>query len=72
MDYKNIMSDSGGNFVSDKFKTSCRSLKVEQAFSLSYNHQSNGKVVACIEFVKCTLKKCFDSKGYPHIALLPI
>ena len=60
------MSDSGGNFVSDIFKTSCKSLNIEQAFSLSYYHQSNRQVEACIKFVKHTLKKCFDSKGDPH------
>ena len=64
--------DSGGNFVSDKFKTFWKSLNMEQAVSLSYHHQSNGQVEACIKFVKCTLKKCFDSRGDPHITLLQI
>ena len=59
------MSDSGSNFVSDKFKTFCRSLNIEQAFSLSYHHQSYGQVEACIKVVKHALKKCFDSKGDP-------
>ena len=40
---KKIMSDSGGNFISDKFKTICRSLNIEQAFS-SYHQQSNGSM----------------------------
>ena len=40
--------------------------------SSSYHHQSNGQVEACIKFVKLILKKCFDSKGDPHIALLQI
>ena len=39
---KKIMSDSGGNFISDKFKTFCKSLNIEQVFSLSYHQQSNG------------------------------
>ena len=26
----------------------------------------------CIKFVKCTLKKCFDSRSDPHISLLQI
>ena len=34
------MSDSGGFFVSDKFKTVCRSLNIKQAFTSSYYHQS--------------------------------
>ena len=45
---------------------------MEQAFSSSYHHQSNGQVEACIKFVKHTLKKCFESRGHPHIALLQI
>ena len=69
---RKIMLDSGGNFISDKFKTFCKSLNIEQAFLSSYHHQSNGQIEACIKFVKCTLKKCLDSKGDPHIALLQI
>ena len=65
---KKIMFDSGGNFVSDKFRTFCKSLNIKQAFSSSYHYQSNGQVEACIKFEKCTQKKCFDSKGDPHIA----
>ena len=40
---KKIMSDSGGNFISDKFKTFCKSLNIEQAFLSSYH-----EVEACI------------------------
>ena len=69
---KKIMSASGSNFVSDKFKTFCKSLNIEQAFSSSYQHQSNEQVEACIKFVKCTLKKCFDSRSDTYIALLQI
>ena len=64
------MSDSDGNFISDKFKMFCKSLKIEQVFSSSYHHQSKRQVETCIKFVKPTLKKCFDTKGDPHIALL--
>ena len=69
---KKIILDSGSNFVSGKIRTFCKILNIEQAFSLSYDHQSNGQVEACITFVKCTLKKCFDCKGDPHIDLLQI
>ena len=69
---KKIMSDAGGNFISDKFKTFCKSLNTEQAFSSSYYHQTSGQMEACIKFIKHTLKKCFDSRGDPHIALLQI
>ena len=40
---RKIMLDSGGNFISDKFKTFCKSLNMEQTFSLSYHHQSTDK-----------------------------
>ena len=53
---KKIMLDSGGNFISGKFKMFCKSLNIEQAFLSSYQHQSNGQVEACIKFIKCTLK----------------
>ena len=66
------MSDSGSHFVSNKFRTFCKSLNIEQAFSSSDHHQSNGQVEACIKFVKCTLKKWFDSRSDLHIALLQI
>ena len=64
---KKIMSDAGSNFVSDKFRTFGKSLNKEQAFSLSYHHQSNGQVEACIKLIKCILKKCFDCRGDTHI-----
>ena len=54
---KKIWLDSGSNFVSDKFRTFCKSLNIEQAFSSSYHHQRNGQVEAYIKSVKCTLRK---------------
>ena len=69
---KKLMSDSGSNFISDKFKTFCRSLSIEPAFSSSYHHQSNGQVEVCIKFVKYTFKKSFDSRSDLYIALLQI
>ena len=67
---KKNMSDSGSKYISDKFGTFCKSLNIEQVFLLSYHHQSNGQVEACIKFIKCTLKKCFYSRDDPYIALL--
>ena len=67
-----MMSDSDNNLISGKFKTFCKSLNKEQAFSLLYHNQSNGQVEVCIKFVKCTLKTCLVSKGDPHKALLQI
>ena len=43
-----LMSDAGSNFVSEKFKSFCSSLNIEQEVSSSYHHQSNRKVDACI------------------------
>ena len=69
---KEIMSDAGGNFFSDKFKQFCKDMSIEQATSSSYHHQSNGQVEACIKFIKCTLKKCIETNEDIHIALLQI
>ena len=66
------MSDPSGSFISDKFKIFCKCLNIVQSFSPSYHHQSNGQVEVCVKFVKCTLKKCFDTNADPHIALLQI
>ena len=61
--HKRVMSDAGGNFISEKFKNFCNSFNIEQAVSLLYQHQSNRQVEACIKFIKCTMEKCFDSGG---------
>ena len=50
----------------------CNNLNIEQAVSLSYHHQSNRQVEACIKFIKCTMKKCFNSWSDIHIGLLQI
>ena len=51
-----LMSDTGSNFVSEKFRGFCSSLNIKQAVSSLYNHQSNRQVEACIKFIKCTTK----------------
>ena len=51
-----LISDAGTSFVSDKFRRFCNQLNIEQAVSSAYHHQSNGKVEACIKFIKHTLK----------------
>ena len=56
--------------ISDKFKTFCRSLNIQQAFSSSYHHHSNGQMEECIKVIKHS--NCFDTKSHPHIALLQI
>ena len=67
-----LMSDTGTNFISDKFRKFCTKLNIEQAVSSVYHHQSNRQVEACIKFIKCTLKKCADCGGDIHMALLHI
>ena len=66
------MSDTGTNFVSERFRQFCKSINVEQAVSLAYHHKSNGQVEACVKFIKCTFKKCAESGRDKNIALLHI
>ena len=49
---KEMMSDAGGNFISDTFKTFCKNLNIEHAVSSLYYHQSNRQVEACIKIIK--------------------
>ena len=58
-----LMSDTGTNFVSDKFRKFCNSLNIKQAVSSAYHHQSNGQVEACIKFIKHTLKNVLTLVG---------
>ena len=51
-----LMSDAGSNFISEKFKSFCNSLNIEQAVLTLYHHQSNRQVEARIKFIKCTIK----------------
>ena len=37
-----LMSDTGTNFISDRFRKFYSSLNIEQAVSPAYHHQSNG------------------------------
>ena len=66
------MSDTGTNFISDKFQQFCKSINVKQVILLVYHHQSNGQVEAYIKFVKHTFKKCANSSGDTNMALLQI
>ena len=51
-----LMSDAGSNFVSEKFRSFCGSLNIQQAVSPLYHHQSNIQLEACIKFIKFTIK----------------
>ena len=66
------MSDAGSNFISEKLNNFCSSLNIKQAVLSLYHHQSNRLVEACIKFIKHTMKKCSDSSGDIHMALLQI
>ena len=61
-----LMSDTGTNFISDRFRKFCSSLNIEQAVLSAYHHQSNGQVEACIKFIKCTFKNVQFWWGYQH------
>ena len=64
------MSDSGGNFISDKFKIlpepECR------ASSIIIIPSPGQLTETCIKLIKCTIKKWIGSKSDTHIALLQI
>ena len=49
-----LMSDDDSNFVSEKLRSFCSSLNIEQAVSSLYHHQSYRQVEACIKFIKHT------------------
>ena len=51
-----VMSDVGGNFISDKFKQFCYKINIDQATSSLYHNQNNGQVEVCIKFIKHTIK----------------
>ena len=64
---KKIMSDTGGNFISDNIKN----LNIEQAVSSSHHCKINAQAETCIKFIKCTIKY-IDTKSDIHIALFQI
>ena len=49
-----------------------KSSKISVTASSSYHHQRNRQVEACIKVIKCTIKKCSDSGGDIHMAMLQI
>ena len=51
-----LMSDAGNNFVSEKFRTFCSRVNINQTVSLAYHHRNNGQVKASMKFIKCTIK----------------
>ena len=67
-----LMSEAGSNFVSEKFRSFCSSLNVEQAVSSLYHHQNSRQVEACIKIINHTIKKCSDSSDDVHMILLQI
>ena len=67
-----LMSDTGTNYVSEKFRSFWSRLNINQAVLSAYHHQSNGQLKACIKFIKHIIKNCTDSSGDIHMALLQI
>ena len=65
-----IMSDTGTNFVSDRFQKFCRAINIEQVILSVYHLQSNRQVEAFIKFIRCTLKKCPESSRDINMAML--
>ena len=63
-----IMSDTGGNFISDKLRQFYKFMNIEEATSSSYHHQSNGQVEVCEMYHG----KCIEINDDIHIALLQI
>ena len=63
------MSDAGGNFISENF---CKTLNIECAALSSYHNKNNSQVEVYIKLVKCTMKKCGDTKSDIHLALLQV
>ena len=53
---KKMISDAGMSFISETFRHFHRQMNIEQAITLSYHHQSNRQVKACIKFIECTNK----------------
>ena len=51
-----IMSDPGGNFISDKFRQFFKCMNINKLHHCFNHHDSSGQVEACIKFVKCTVK----------------
>ena len=68
---KKIILDVCMNFMSYMFKQCHIQMNIEQSITLSYHHQSNGQLGACIKFVKCTIQKCFDNNNV-NLPLLQI
>ena len=67
-----LVFDKGTNSVSEQFKDFCRCLNIDHGMTLSYNHQCNGQVEACVKFKKCTIKKCRENNNNVNFALLQI
>ena len=48
------------------------SKKLDQEQAISYYHESNGQLEACIELSKCTMKECCDTNADVHLELLQV
>ena len=50
------VSDTGTNFIYDKFRQFCMQLNIKQVITLSYHYQCTRKVEAFIKITECTIK----------------
>ena len=58
--------------ISNKFKTFCQKMNIEQGIASSYNHQSNGQAEVCNKYLKRTMKQCIETIKDINVALLQI
>ena len=49
--------------MAETFEAFYRRMNIQQPIK-SYSHQSSGQVEACIQFVKPTSKRCFDTNRH--------
>ena len=66
------VSEPGKNFTSEIFKEFCRKMNIQRSITSSYHHQSTGQVEACLQSIKCIIKKSLDTDQDISLALLQI
>lgn len=64
-----IISDSGSQYVSEKFKAKCEQSGITLSFSSPYHHQANSLAERTIGTCKSLLTKALESKECPYTAL---
>ena len=67
-----IFSDVDTNIVPENLDNFCKRLGIWHVVSSSYKHQINGQAAPCIQFVKRTIAKCYDTNVDIHMSLLQV